>query len=179
MEIEIQKKKIKNLRIKVEDGVIKVSAPRYMNKAEIYRIIDNNHKVIDRMKIEDKNRNRYKNHLFGVQLNTEDEAEIEKIYREELPKVLDKIFEKFIKLTGLKPVEYNIRKMKVRWGTCYPTRKMININLKLAERPIEQIEAVVLHELVHLKHYGHDEKFFKECEKYMPDYKIIERELKH
>lgn len=68
--------------------------------------------------------------------------------------------------------------MKVRWGTCYPKSGDIKINLYLAERPIEQIEAVVLHELVHLKYFYHDEKFISECKKYMPNYEEIERELK-
>ena len=81
-------------------------------------------------------------------------------------------------MTGLFANSYEIRKMKVRWGTCYPKRGDIKINLYLAERPYEQIEAVVLHELIHLKYFNHDDKFLKECKKYMANYEEIERELK-
>lgn len=178
MDIKIERKKIKNLILRVEDGVIKVSAPKYMTNRKIHGIIKSNKDTIEMLRREDESRNRYKNHLFGNKLNVNSE-EVEKIYREELPEVLDKVFEKYLKLTGLGPVEYKIRKMKVRWGTCYPTKRLININLKIAERPIEQIEAVVLHEIIHLKILNHGEDFIKECEKYIKDYRAIERKLKY
>lgn len=63
-------------------------------------------------------------------------------------------------------------------GTCYPQSGAIKINLYLASRPLEEIEAVVLHELVHLKYFYHDKKFREECKKYMPNYEEIERKLK-
>ncbi|MGI5949194.1 SprT-like domain-containing protein [Peptoniphilus sp.] len=178
MDIVIEKKKIKNIIIRVEDGVIKVSCPKYMTKDEIHGIINKNRENIEKLRIDSENKERYKNHLFGKKLPTDDEKEVEEIYRRELPKVLDDIFDKYFKMTGLGPCEYKIRKMKIRWGTCYPTRGLININLKVCERPIKQIEAVVLHEIIHLKYAYHDKTFISECEKYMPDYRSVERELK-
>ena len=178
MDIEIYRKKVKNLRIKVEDGIIKVSAPLRTSEREIKRIVENNLDLIERLKEEDLRKRRYKNHLFGEKLEITSEKEIEKIYRSELKKALDEIFEKYENLTGLSPKSVEIRKMKVRWGTCYPQSGAIKINLYLAERPREEIEAVVLHELVHLKYFYHDKKFKEECKKYMPNYEEIERDLK-
>lgn len=178
MDIEIYRKKVKNLRIKVEDGIIKVSAPLRTSEREIKRIVENNLDIIERLKEEDLRKRRYKNHLFGEKLESTSEKELEKIYRSELKKALDEIFEKYENLTGLSPKSVEIRKMKVRWGTCYPQSGAIKINLYLAERPREEIEAVVLHELVHLKYFYHDKKFKEECKKYMPNYEEIERDLK-
>ncbi|WP_297392864.1 M48 family metallopeptidase [uncultured Peptoniphilus sp.] len=178
MNIEIYRKKVKNLRIKVEDGIIKVSAPLRTSEREIKRIVENNLDIIERLKEEDLRKRRYKNHLFGEKLEITSEKELEKIYRSELKKALDEIFEKYENLTGLSPKSVEIRKMKVRWGTCYPQSGAIKINLYLAERPREEIEAVVLHELVHLKYFYHDKKFKEECKKYMPNYEEIERDLK-
>lgn len=178
MEIEINRKKVKNLRIKVEDGIIKVSAPLRTSEREIKRIVKNNWDTIERLKEEDLRKRRYKNHLFGEKIEITSEKELEKIYRAELKKALDEIFEKYEKLTGLSPKSVDIRKMKVRWGTCYPQTGAIKINLYLAERPRDQIEAVVLHELVHLKYFYHDKNFKEECKKYMPNYEEIERDLK-
>ena len=178
MDIEIYRKKVKNLRIKVEDGIIKVSAPLRTSEREIKRIVENNWDIIERLKEEDLRKRRYKNHLFGEKLEITSEKELEKIYRSELKKALDEIFEKYENLTGLSPKSVEIRKMKVRWGTCYPQSGAIKINLYLAERPREEIEAVVLHELVHLKYFYHDKKFKEECKKYMPNYEEIERDLK-
>ena len=178
MDIEIYRKKVKNLRIKVEDGIIKVSAPLRTSEREIKRILENNLDIIERLKEEDLRKRRYKNHLFGEKLEITSEKELEKIYRSELKKALDEIFEKYENLTGLSPKSVEIRKMKVRLGTCYPQSGAIKINLYLAERPREEIEAVVLHELVHLKYFYHDKKFKEECKKYMPNYEEIERDLK-
>lgn len=178
MDIEINRKKIKSLRIKVEDGIIKVSAPNNLSERKINNFIEENFETIEKLKAEDKRRRRYKNHLFGEKVNFTSEEDLEKIYRRELKKVLDEIFPKYETLTGLFANSYEIRKMKVRWGTCYPKRGDIKINLYLAERPYEQIEAVVLHELIHLKYFNHDDKFLKECKKYMTNYEEIERELK-
>ena len=178
MEIEINRKKMKSLRLRVEDGIIKVSAPRKMTDNSIENFIENNKEAIERLKREDERRGRYKNHLFGEKVNFTSEEELEKIYRRELKKVLDEIFPRYEALTGLTAKSYEIRKMKVRWGTCYPQRGDIKINLYLAARPLEHIEAVVLHELVHLKFFHHDKNFINECKKYMENYEEIERELK-
>lgn len=178
MEIEINRKKVKKLRIEVEDGIIKVSAPLRTSEREIKKLVENNKDLIEKLRLADESRKRYKNHLFGEKLEITSEKEVEKIYRVELKKVLDEILEKYGKLTGLSPKSVEIRKMKIRWGTCYPKSGAIKINLYLAERPREQIEAVVLHELVHLKYIYHDKKFKDECKKYMPNYEEIERDLK-
>ena len=42
MDIEINKKKIRSLRLRVEDGIIKVSAPRSMTDRAIKEFIKNN-----------------------------------------------------------------------------------------------------------------------------------------
>ncbi|MDU1023347.1 MAG: YgjP-like metallopeptidase domain-containing protein [Peptoniphilus harei] len=178
MEIEINRKKVKKLRIKVEDGIIKVSAPLRTSEREIKKLVENNKELIEELKLADESRKRYKNHLFGKKIDFTSDKDLEKIYRSELKKALDEIFEKYGKLTGLFPKSVEIRKMKVRWGTCYPKSGAIKINLYLAERPREEIEAVVLHELVHLKYIYHDKKFKDECKKYMPNYEEIERDLK-
>lgn len=178
MEIEINRKNVKSLRIKVEDGIIKVSAPLRTSEKEIEKLLETNKDVIEKLKLADESRNRYKNHLFGEKVNFTSEEDLEEIYRRELKKVLGEIFPRYEALTGLSPNSYEIRKMKVRWGTCYPKRGDIKINLYLASRPLEEIEAVVLHELVHLKYFYHDKKFREECKKYMPNYEEIERNLK-
>ena len=40
------------------------------------------------------------------------------------------------------------------------------------------IEYVVLHEVCHLKYMNHSKNFWAMVEKYMPDYKEAEKELK-
>ena len=86
---------MKSLRLRVEDGIIKVSAPRKMTDKSIENFIENNKEAIERLKREDEKRGRYKNHLFGEKVNFTSEEELEKIYRRELKKVLDEIFPRY------------------------------------------------------------------------------------
>jgi len=64
-----------------------------------------------------------------------------------------------------------IREMKTRWGSCNPTKGYINLNRKLIEKPMECIEYVVFHELVHLVHPDHSVRFYRYLDLYMPDWK--------
>ena len=45
MDIEINRKKMKSLRLRVEDGIIKVSAPRKMTDKSIENFIENNRRA--------------------------------------------------------------------------------------------------------------------------------------
>ena len=71
-------------------------------------------------------------------------------------------------------VNYNkisIRKQKTRWGSCSSSGNL-SYNLKIICAPIETIDYVVLHEVMHLRHMNHGDKFWRELEEYMPDYKV-------
>ena len=85
--------------------------------------------------------------------------------------------EKMRKLVGLAPEEYRIKKTKSIWGSCSSNKKItINQNLMMYSR--KAIDYVVLHEICHLKYMNHSKKFWAMVEKYMPDYKEAEKELK-
>lgn len=63
-------------------------------------------------------------------------------------------------------------RMKKRWGTCYPGRKIIHLNIHLVHAPIEIIDYVLMHEMVHLKHPDHSKKFYNELEIYCENWKV-------
>lgn len=77
----------------------------------------------------------------------------------------------FFKVYGLKPPEIKVRKMKSRWGSCYPTRGLIVLNRSMIGAPRECIEYVVLHEYAHFIHPNHSTSFYSFVENLMPDYK--------
>lgn len=185
----IKRKKVKNLKFKIEEGTVIVTAPIRLSKTYIYNVLEKNEALINKMLFRDKNilyRNNLEDsivYLFGKKLDKilvkdlKNEKDIEELYRKELYKILPGIFKKYNEKTKLYEKEFNIRKMKVRWGTCYPKRKVINLNLFLAKRPIDEIESVVLHELIHLKISNHSKEFYREVKKYMPDYDDIKDRL--
>ncbi len=55
------------------------------------------------------------------------------------------------------------------WGSCN-RRKNLKFDWKLAMLPMEIIEYVIVHELVHLKIMNHSASFWEEVERVMPEY---------
>lgn len=106
------------------------------------------------------------------------EKAITEWYREEMKKVLPDVIEKCEERTGLRANEYRIKNMKTRWGTCNIQKKRVWLSLQLAKKPIECLEYVLVHELVHLIEKGHNNKFYALVEKFYPNWKAI-RELLH
>jgi len=73
--------------------------------------------------------------------------------------------------------EFGIKKMKTRWGTCSIRAKRIWLNLELAKKPIECLEYVVVHELVHILERKHNERFIALMDKYFPKWRFYKEEL--
>lgn len=59
---------------------------------------------------------------------------------------------------------------RTRWGSCN-SRGTLSFTWRLVMAPIEIIDYVVLHELVHLEIQNHSAAFWKKVLEYMPDYK--------
>ncbi|MFH1664790.1 MAG: M48 family metallopeptidase [Candidatus Omnitrophota bacterium] len=70
-----------------------------------------------------------------------------------------------------------VRIQKTRWGSC-SSKNNININAKLAELPEKIMDYVLLHELVHTRVKNHGKDFWKELERFLPEARDIDRELK-
>lgn len=70
-----------------------------------------------------------------------------------------------------------IRNQKKRWGSC-STKGILRINWKIIMSPINLIDYLVVHELCHLRHMNHSDKFWKYLNSIMPDYQEREKDLK-
>lgn len=77
--------------------------------------------------------------------------------------------------TGYKSV--SISTARTRWGTC-AYDNAIRYSFRLLYAPKEIIEYVVVHELAHTRHKNHSPLFWKEVEKYLPDYAARRKWLK-
>jgi predicted metal-dependent hydrolase len=76
--------------------------------------------------------------------------------------------EKF-KSYKVEPNSIVLREMPTRWGSCTPRGKII-LNPELIKAPKGCIEYVIIHELCHLVHHDHTQKFIDLQTKEMPDW---------
>ena len=67
--------------------------------------------------------------------------------------------------------EWHIRRMRTKWGTCNYRAHRIWLSLALAEQPMDCVEYVVVHELLHLLVPNHSKAFWSLMEQYIPDWK--------
>ena len=81
------------------------------------------------------------------------------------------IVDKYLNLTKLSINKLTIRSLKRTYGKCYFERKEIILSRSLIYKRIEFIEAVIMHEVAHLKYPNHQKEFYNFINKYMPDYK--------
>ena len=98
-------------------------------------------------------------------------------YRGELKRVLPQILVQCEERIGVETNACNIKYMKTRWGSCNVNEKRILINLQLVHKPIECLEYVVTHELVHLLEKNHTNRFRALVEKYYPNWKEAKQML--
>lgn len=95
-----------------------------------------------------------------------------KWYREEAKRKFIEIAEPWIekfKKYKVKPSGIYLQAMPTRWGSCTPKGKII-LNPELIRAPKRCIDYVVVHELCHLVHHDHTQKFFDLQKKMLPDW---------
>ena len=105
----------------------------------------------------------------------------ENFMREQFRTVLKQEIEhrlpKWEHITDLHCEEWQTKYMVTRWGTCNTEKKKLWFNLQLAQKPIECLDFVILHELIHLRTRKHDATFIAYMDLYMPNWREIRNEL--
>ncbi len=71
------------------------------------------------------------------------------------------------RLVGDSATEVTIKDMRSRWGSCGPSRKM-SLNWRLVLAPVEILDYVLAHELVHIRVPDHSERFWKRVARACP-----------
>ena len=78
----------------------------------------------------------------------------------------------------LTPSSIKIKNYKARWGSCSINGE-ISYNWKIMMAPPRIIDYVVIHELSHLIHHDHSEKFWRQVGKSFPEYRECRAWLKN
>ena len=77
---------------------------------------------------------------------------------------------------GVRYQRLQIRRQRTRWGSC-STRGTISLNCCLLFHRPEVVSYLLAHELAHLTHMNHSERFWRLVERYEPAWRELDREL--
>lgn len=110
-----------------------------------------------------------------------DTAEREKVlarwHRQQLREAAAPLFTKWEKLLGVQVVDWRIKRMKTKWGSCNAKAARVWLNIELIKKSPACLEYVVVHELAHLISPRHDEKFLATLDQHLPTWKHRRSEL--
>lgn len=93
-------------------------------------------------------------------------------YRDYLKAQLPKLIADWEKIIGVEVKAWGVKSMRTRWGTCNIKAKRVWINLELAKQPVECLEYILVHEMVHLRERLHNDKFKAYMDKFYPKWKM-------
>ena len=105
------------------------------------------------------------------------EAVVTAWYRDQVRDAMPPLITKWESVLGVKAGTIIVRRMKTRWGSCTPTRRIIRLNSELAKKPRECLEYVLVHELIHLLEPSHNANFISLMDKFMPQWRHLRDEL--
>lgn len=98
-------------------------------------------------------------------------------YRQFLKVEIERLLPKWEKITELHCESWQTKYMVTRWGTCNTEKKKLWFNLQLVQKPIECLEYVILHELIHLRERTHNSTFIAYMDMYMKNWRAVRKEL--
>ncbi len=105
------------------------------------------------------------------------ESILQQWYRAELKKQIAPLIAKWEQKIGVSVEEWQVKQMKTKWGTCNTEKKRVWLNLELAKKPVECLEFVVVHELVHLLERLHNDRFYAYMDKFLPNWQHLRSTL--
>lgn len=102
---------------------------------------------------------------------------VETWLRAQLKPVIAELISKWEPKLGVTLQNFHVQRMKTKWGSCSPSRRAIRVNSELAKKPVECLEYIVVHELMHLIEPSHNSRFIRLMDENFPKWKFNREEL--
>ena len=103
---------------------------------------------------------------------------LDKFYNRLAENEIEQVMEKNRVNLKIAPNDYKIEKMENALGKFIEDKKIILINPEIVKYNRDILEYVVLHEFCHLKYKTHGKNFYKLIEKYITNYRDLEKTIK-
>lgn len=105
------------------------------------------------------------------------EAALLSWHREQLKMLIPPLLEHWQPILGVQVADWGVKKMKTKWGSCNPAARRVWLNLELAKKPVQCLEYIVVHELVHLLERHHNKRFMALMESHLPQWRQYQEML--
>ena len=92
-------------------------------------------------------------------------------HREQLKVLASGLLAQWQPAIGVQVAAWGVKKMKTKWGSCNAEARRIWLNLELAKKPVQCLEYIVVHELVHLLERRHSDQFSALMDRHLPDWR--------
>lgn len=102
---------------------------------------------------------------------------LDRWYRRQLRQVVEAMVAEWQVTIGVKARLLGIKRMKTKWGACNHRDRRVWLNSELVRQPVDCIEYIVVHELVHLIEPVHGDRFVELVEQFLPDWRSRRRRL--
>lgn len=99
------------------------------------------------------------------------------VYRREAWALITQRVDEIAAVMGTKYANIQINAAKTRWGSCSKNGNL-HFSLFLMTAPVPCIDYVIIHELSHTVHHNHGAEFWALVERFCPERKAREEELK-
>jgi predicted metal-dependent hydrolase len=189
------------------DGTARVTVPRGGTQAEARRFAERNHAWLEKQILRLQSRPRppatwnldsqiwFRGEQVGIEINAAGQIQfagetlvmagagislrpaIEKHLRQMAARELPPRVMEFAAQHRLTVRRVTVRNQKSRWGSC-SRRGTLSLNWRLIQTPDSVRDYIIRHELAHLRHMNHSEKFWQEVERLDPGFRAAERWLK-
>jgi predicted metal-dependent hydrolase len=170
--IKLQQTKFCNQERETPRDYISKESHYFLGKRYLLKVVETDNKPTVEIK--------HDTILLQVKPNSSSEQKhiiLQEWYREQLKEIVPKYIEKWEEKMDVKVAEFGIKKMKTKWGTCNREAKRIWINLELAKKPLECLEYIIVHEMVHLLERSHNNRFIAYMNRFLSQWRYFKEEL--
>lgn len=162
--LQVEKSVRKTISLSVAgDGAVLLKVPVFMTKAEISDFLRRHHRWIAehiRLRMEQRTK------AAMLDFTPEQVDALKK----RAAKILGDRVAHYSGQMGVHPSGVGITSAKTRWGSC-SGKNRLNFSYRLILLPPDAVDYVVVHELAHIRVKNHSARFYREVEKYLPDYR--------
>ncbi|QAT49340.1 M48 family peptidase [Caproiciproducens sp. NJN-50] len=162
--LRIERSKRRTLSLSItRDGAVLVRAPLFLESEEIESFVRRHEEWIERQLSLWKERAAREAALMLTPEKTAALKQRAQVY-------LSGRVRHYSKIMGVSPIGIKITSAKTRWGSC-SAKNSLCFSYRLILLDPEAVDYVVVHELAHIRVKNHGPEFYREVERYLPDFR--------